>query len=253
MAEQKSEENIVFLPWTVDSMAQAVTVENPEKNKIYVDLAHSTDTTAMKSFEEGSNISIASFDYATGIAVFLTLCATGLAYWFGARSFILTKQSFDAVIMQIESSEISIAKSNKELIESQENLKKIDLMAERCNAIRMIAADFISLCEDLMYEAKSLQNNLIGELPIDYLKELTEKRNLMEIKGTNLELYLGRSHLSASVLMLKRGLIRDITPGLSRQNHVVDLEYWKDQIRKSKLELIDYFDEELLKVMNKGE
>ncbi|WP_407412296.1 hypothetical protein [Acinetobacter sp.] len=43
MTAQKSEETIVFLPWTVDAMTQAVTVENPEKNKIYVDLAHSTD------------------------------------------------------------------------------------------------------------------------------------------------------------------------------------------------------------------
>lgn len=43
MAEQENAENIVFLPWTVDAMTQAVTVENPEKNKIYVDLAHSTD------------------------------------------------------------------------------------------------------------------------------------------------------------------------------------------------------------------
>lgn len=232
---------------------QAIVLQQPNGEKIYLDLNVSTDTTAIKSFEKSADMSIAAFDYATGIAVFLALCATGLAYWFGVRSFILTKQSFDAVIRQIESSEISISKSNKELIENQENLKKIDLMAERCNAIRMIAADFISLCEYLMYEAENLQSNLIGELPINYLKQLTEKRNLMEIKGTNLELYLGRSHLSASVLIFKRGLIRDINPGLSRQNHVVDLEYWKDQIRTFKLDLIAYLDEELLKVMNKGE
>ncbi len=138
-----------------------------------------------------------------------------------------------------------MASSNRELIESQENLKRMDIANERCNSIRSVAAEFISLCEHLMYEAKNLQNNLIGTLPIDYLAELTQKRDLLEINGTRLELYLGKSDLSASILMLKRGLIREITPSLKREKHDVDVSYWQDEIRNFKLNLTDYFEEEL--------
>lgn len=67
----------------------------------------------------------------------------------------------------------------------------------------------------------------------------------MEINGTRLELYLGKSDLSASILMLKRGLIREITPSLKREKHDVDVSYWQDEIRNFKLNLTDYFEEEL--------
>ncbi|NHC02409.1 hypothetical protein G9F31_01245 [Acinetobacter sp. 187] len=235
---------------------QLLILEQENGKKIYLDLNVSTDTTAIesfkqaaitseKAFDKGVDISTSSFDYATGIAVFLALCATGLAYWFGAKSFVLTKQSFEAVVKQIKSSENLMETSNRELIESQENLKRLDIANERCNSIRLVAAEFISLCEHLMYEAKNLQNNLIGDLPLDYIEPLTQKRDLMEINGTKLELYLGRSHLSASVLLLKRGLIRDITSGLRRESHNVDINYWKNQIRDFKLNLTDYFEKEL--------
>lgn len=97
---------------------QTVVLQQTDGKKIYLDLNVSTDTTAIKSFEKSADISNASFDYATGIAVFLALCATGLAYWFGARSFILTKQSFEAVMSQINLSKIE-AQNNKDILIEQ--------------------------------------------------------------------------------------------------------------------------------------
>ncbi|MDY6449688.1 hypothetical protein [Acinetobacter faecalis] len=109
---------------------QAVVLQQPNGEKLQVELKITQvadDTTAIKSFEKSADISIASFDYATGIAVFLALCATGLAYWFGVRSFVLTKQSFDSLIEQIKSSECVTLSTNKALIVSQENQKKAEL------------------------------------------------------------------------------------------------------------------------------
>lgn len=100
---------------------QAVVLQQPNGEKLQVELKITQvadDTTAIKSFEKSADISIASFDYATGIAVFLALCATGLAYWFGVRSFVLTKQSFDSLIEQIKSSENGMRETNKQLIDS---------------------------------------------------------------------------------------------------------------------------------------
>lgn len=121
MTEQlnNNDEVMIQLPWTVPPQPLYIPyIEiDPEAKKIPLDLnVSSTDTTA-----------IAAFDYATVVAVFLALCATGLAYWFGARSFVLTKQSFDAVVKQIKSSEDLMAISNRELIESQKELKKEEL------------------------------------------------------------------------------------------------------------------------------
>ena len=237
MAEQEGKQALMIqLPWTVPQQenTQAVILQQPNRQKVYLDLNHSTDTTA-----------IWSFVIAMIVALILGISATIIAIWYGRKSFDLTKQSFEAVIKQIRSSEDLMASSNRELIESQENLKRIDIANERCNSIRSVAAEFISLCEHLMYEAKNLQNNLIGTLPIDYLAELTQKRDLLEINGTRLELYLGKSDLSASILMLKRGLIREITPSLKREKHDVEVSYWQDEIRNFKLNLTDYFEEEL--------
>lgn len=223
MAEQKNKETIVFLPWVVEPQAQtqAVILENSKEDKIYVDLAHSTDTTAMKSFEEGSKISIASFDYATGIAVFLALCATGLAYWFGARSFILTKQSFDAVIEQIGASmsdaknhkDITIAQINagaqeaelnkditirqleettKQNLETNRNLifshHKLSLNASRqdwINSVRQIAIEIISLLDQYSREAKKLS---VKAYATDHLESPVgiEKLNNLDILIKNI-------------------------------------------------------------------
>ncbi len=168
MAEQEGKQALMIqLPWTVPQQEnnQAMILQQPNRQKVYLDLQHSTDTTA-----------IWSFVIAMMIAFILGISATIIAIWYGRKSFDLTKQSFEVVIKQIKSSEDLMASSNRELIESQENLKRMDIANERCNSIRSVAAEFISLCEHLMYEAKNLQNNLIGTLPIDYLAELTQKK-----------------------------------------------------------------------------
>jgi hypothetical protein len=242
--QQENTDLVIQLPWTVPQQenTQAVVFQQPNGQKVYLDLNHSTDTTA-----------ISSFALSVIIALILGGFATWLAYWYGQKSFKLTEMSFKTVSEDIKQAAETQRNTTEKLIESQENIKRMDIMTERCNAIRLLAAEFISLCEHLMYEAKNLQNNLVGDIPSDYLKELTDKRDLMEINGTRLELYLGRSQLSANILLFKRGLIRDITPGLRRQKHTVELEDWKEEIRIFKQELANYFEEELLKVTNKGE
>ena len=72
---------------------QALVLQQPNGQKVYLDLTHSTDTTA-----------IWSFGVAMVIAIGLGSLATWLAYWYGKRSFDLTRQSFDTVIAQIKSS-----------------------------------------------------------------------------------------------------------------------------------------------------
>lgn len=60
--------------------SQALILQQPNGQKVYLDLNHSTDTTA-----------IWSFIVAMVIALVLGGLATFLAYWYGKRSFDLTK------------------------------------------------------------------------------------------------------------------------------------------------------------------
>jgi len=73
---------------------QAVVLEQPKDQKVYLDVQHSTDTTA-----------IWSFIIAMIVALILGISATVIAIWYGRKSFDLTKQSFDSLVKQIESSE----------------------------------------------------------------------------------------------------------------------------------------------------
>jgi uncharacterized protein YneF (UPF0154 family) len=99
MAEQTNEENIVFLPWTVESQpqTQALTLENPQQQKIYVDLAHSTDWVVAAS-----------------------IIVSGLISFFGfVITFFLVKKSTENQI-----------KSNRDLYQSQEKLKLMEIEAK---------------------------------------------------------------------------------------------------------------------------
>ena len=225
---------MIQLPWTVPEQpnVQGIVLQHPKEQKIYLDLAHSTDTTA-----------IWSFGVAMVIAIGLGCLATWLAYWYGKRSFDLTTQSFDAVIKQIASSESLISKSNQALIESQETLKRMEIETEKNNVIRLIGAEFIFLCEYLGYEAVNLQNNLANEYPFDYLSELTRKRDLMEHTGIKLELYLGDSPLNAFIIFSKKEIIHMLAPGLKGERFKVNLDNFNDEIKKFKMELSDYFKE----------
>ena len=126
---------------------QTVVLQQADGKKIYLDLNVSTDTTAIesfkqaslvseKAFEKSTDISNASFDYATGIAVFLALCATALAYWFGARSFKLTEMSFKTVSDDIKQAAESHSQTTLNLIENQEKLKLIDINEKRIHDVR---------------------------------------------------------------------------------------------------------------------
>lgn len=168
---------------------KAVILTKADGQKIFLDLNVSTDTTAIKSFEKGAELSVASFDYATGIAVFLALCATGLAYWFGVRSFNLTKQSFDALKLQLDGQ----IESNKELIKSQYEIIRLDIKSkERADEINR----FFKLSIDLISE----QSTFIIEL---YLRWTEDKNNSVTLPffSANLEV-LAKSILSKQQTLL---------------------------------------------------
>lgn len=59
---------------------QALVLEQPKDQKVYLDLQHSRDTTA-----------IWSFAIAMVIAFILGISATIIAIWYGRKSFDLTK------------------------------------------------------------------------------------------------------------------------------------------------------------------
>ncbi|MFN4366592.1 MAG: hypothetical protein ACK4GA_03010 [Acinetobacter sp.] len=139
MAEQNNNEVMIQLPWTVPQQPLVQTtsmVENPNK-KMELNLTHSTDTTA-----------ISSFALSVIIALILGSLATWLAYWYGRKSFDLTKQSFDSLIEQIKSSEKITLTTNQELIKSQESQKKFELSFQRKEAdraeFRKLSFEYIS-------------------------------------------------------------------------------------------------------------
>ncbi|WP_278363688.1 hypothetical protein [Acinetobacter schindleri] len=113
MEQENNNEAMIQLPWTVPQqplVQTASVVENPSR-KMELDLNHSTDTTA-----------IWSFIIAMVIAFILGVSATIIAIWYGRKSFDLTKQSFDALILQIQSAEKITQLSNIKLIENQNDL-----------------------------------------------------------------------------------------------------------------------------------
>lgn len=90
---------------------------------------------------------ISSFVIATIIALALAGLATLLAYWYGRKSFDLTKQSFDAVIAQIKSSEQVALDLNQRLFEQQRQLQAnqqfYELPKAADNKIRELSLQFI--------------------------------------------------------------------------------------------------------------
>ena len=138
---------------------QAMILQQPNGQKVYLDLQHSTDTTAIWSFVA-----------AMIIAIVLGGLATFLAFWYGKRSFDLTKQSFDAVIAQIQSSERINLETNIVLIEAQESLKikelKILYRSEEINKLRDVIAEYIEISA-LIHYTYTLNHCLIN--PEKYL------------------------------------------------------------------------------------
>lgn len=130
---------MIQLPWAVPQqpLVQTTSILENLNKKMELNLTHSTDTTA-----------IWSFIIAMIVAIILGISATFIAIWYGRKSFDLTKQSFDALVKQIESSEKIIQDSNQSLIASQAELKKYELeylhRVEETNKLRNIVADYLS-------------------------------------------------------------------------------------------------------------
>ena len=93
MAEQDSNDIVIQLPWVVPQQPSVQTIVLQQPAKTHLELNASTDKTA-----------ISSFALSVIIALILGCLATWLAYWYGRKSFDLTKQSFDVVLEQIISS-----------------------------------------------------------------------------------------------------------------------------------------------------
>ena len=93
MPKQDSNDIVIQLPWTVPQQPSVQTIVFQQPAKTHMELNASTDKTA-----------ISSFALSVVIALALGGLATWLAYWYGRKSFDLTKQSFDVVLEQIISS-----------------------------------------------------------------------------------------------------------------------------------------------------
>lgn len=151
----------------------ASVVENPNR-KMELDLNHSTDTTA-----------ISSFTLSVIIALILGSFATWLAYWYGRKSFELTKQGFNLTLEQIGKSVEQTLNSNRELYQSQKDLQLMQIKSTHrqdwINNIRELFSEIlivrtkmnIVIANDFSVQSK--------EALIDYLVEfrkLTHKVTL---------------------------------------------------------------------------
>ncbi|MDK1683912.1 YccF domain-containing protein [Acinetobacter terrestris] len=112
---------------------QAMILQQPNKQKVYLDLNHSTDTTA-----------IWSFIIAMIVALILGISATIIAIWYGRKSFKLTEMSFKVVSEDIKQAAETNRQTTKTLIESQENLKDKELKVLRKQNIEDKFSDVIS-------------------------------------------------------------------------------------------------------------
>ncbi len=181
-------------------------------------LEHSTDTTAMRSF-----------DNATIIGVAFALCATWFAWWCAKKSFDLTKLSFDSLIQQIKDSTQSTLDTNMALIQSQERINQKEILANRnlnwVLNLREVFAIYITNLKDIRFlssvyferikEEKSKNENFnpYGNTHYTNKYEVIEKKlELCEINKTKIELML--NHLKpnhAKVINLSEQCYRMIT------------------------------------------
>ena len=162
---------------------QTVVLQQTDGKKIYLDLNVSTDTTAIesfkqaslvseKAFEKSTDISNASFDYATGVAVCLAMSATLLAYLFGARSFKLTEMSFKVVSSDIKESAQTHLLTSQLMMENQIKVLKVQKRNELNDEIRSKITTYLS-------KFSSLRQKILMEYSFPYgssipLKESSE-------------------------------------------------------------------------------
>lgn len=155
MPEQESKNVVIQLPWAVPQQPSLQTIVLQQPAKTHMELNASTDKTA-----------ISSFALSVVIALALGGLATWLAYWYGRKSFDLTKQSFDVVLEQIISSRQEAERlhkitmeqicanieSNKETSKNQLEIMFKDLHLKRTlnifESLRNEFSTFFSLLDD---------------------------------------------------------------------------------------------------------
>lgn len=118
-----------------------------------------------------------------------------MAYWYGRKSFDLTKQSFDAVIAQIQSSERITLQLNENLFLEQQRIEKIKKTLEehliQKNKLKQNIASVIIFSEGLNIDIWKINDNIIDKTLIKNKKEqLGVKLNdlNLQIKIIQLEL-----------------------------------------------------------------
>lgn len=95
---------------------QAVVLEQPKDQKVYLDVQHSTDTTA-----------IWSFVIAMVVAFILGISATIIAIWYGRKSFQLTEMSFKVVSEDIKQAAKTHRLVNTQILASQETNREREI------------------------------------------------------------------------------------------------------------------------------
>lgn len=182
MAEQEGKPALMIqLPWTVPQQPNVQTIVLQQPAKTHMELNASTDKTA-----------ISSFALSVIIALILGSFATWLAYWYGRKSFDLTKQSFDSVIMQIKSSERTSLDLNAKLFDQQKILQNNELNFKKMKSwedkVRELGAEYITSITQFIYHSRYFEINYLsskltdrknsnteGGLKYLELKDLTEK------------------------------------------------------------------------------
>lgn len=182
MPKQDSNDIVIQLPWVVPQQPSVQTIVLQQPAKTHLELNASTDKTA-----------ISSFALSVVIALALGGLATWLAYWYGRKSFDLTKQSFDAVIAQIQSSERITLQSNENLFLEQQRIEKIKKTLEehliQKNKLKQNIASVIIFSEGLNIDIWKINDDCFNENIID--KALIEnKKEQLGVKLNDLNLQI---------------------------------------------------------------
>ncbi|WP_067863724.1 hypothetical protein [Acinetobacter sp. SFB] len=180
MAEQENKQALMIqLPWTVPQQPNVQTIVLQQPAKTHMELNASTDKTA-----------ISSFALSVMIALILGAMATWLAYWYGRKSFELTKQSFDALVKQIESSELVTLESNRSIYGQNRKIEIIkqefELKYRRLERLKENFSNFIVNAENLNIEIFKLNFDALNEKIAN--KEIQIRRNTINENQKKLDL-----------------------------------------------------------------
>lgn len=182
MVEQEGKQAIIIqLPWAVPQQPLVTTQiqVDPTTQKIPLDIKHSTDTTA-----------IWSFVIAMVVAFILGISATIIAIWYGRKSFELMKQSFDALVKQIESSELVTLESNKNIHSQNRKIEIIkqefEIKYRRLERLKENFSNFIVNAENLNIEIYKLNFDALNEKIAN--EEIQIRRNRINENQKKLDL-----------------------------------------------------------------